>query len=438
MLTAFLQFILSLTILVLIHEFGHFLFARIFKIRVEKFYIFFNPGFSLFKFKPKNSETEYGIGWLPLGGYVKIAGMIDESMDRNQMAKPEQECEYRAHPAWQRLLVDVAGVVFNFILAILIYSFIAFHWGDTYVPVNEASYGMEFSSTAKEVGFQDGDVLYSADGEPLDKAFDDATFRKIIEAKTVTVNRGGALVDLQIPSDFMQRLMRDKSGFANFSLPFVVDSVMAGAPAAKSGLQEYDRLLAINGESTSRSDCMSMFSKSKNVELTLSVLRGADTLTLNITPDENGRIGVYVMPLSYFYTPKECRYGLLEAIPVGIHKGVAKLTGYVSDMKYVFTKEGSESIGGFISIMGIFPTEFDLELFLEVTAFLSVILAFMNILPIPALDGGHVLFVLYEMITRKKPSQQFMEKALMLGMLFLFALLIYANMNDVIRAFFSN
>lgn len=438
MLSSLLQLILSLTLQVVVHEFGHFLFARIFKIRVEKFYLFFNPWFSLFRFKPKNSETEYGIGWLPFGGYVKIAGMIDESMDRKQMAEPEKPWEFRAHPAWQRLLVMVAGVIFNFIMAIVIYSAIAFHWGDTYVPLNSVSYGMEFSPTAQEIGFKDGDVLWAADGQPLDMALDDATFRKMVEAEKITVRRGDEYVDVPMPSDFMLRLMRDKKGFANYRLPFVVDSVMPDSPASAAGLMPGDRFLKIDSMEVFRSDCMSLFAQSKNEELKLTVLRGADTLTLNITPNESGRICVYMMPLSYFYPPVELTYGFFESIPVGISKGVSKLTGYVSDMKYVFTKEGEASMGGFITIMGLFPTEFDALLFWEVTAFLSVILAFMNILPIPALDGGHVLFLLYEVVTRRKPSQRFMEVALMLGMMFLFALLLYANANDVIRTFFSN
>ena len=437
MLTSLFQFFLSLMILVLVHEFGHFLFARICKIKVEKFYIFFNPGFSLFKYKPKNSDTEYGIGWLPLGGYVKIAGMVDESMDREQLAEPEKEYEYRSHPAWHRLLVSVAGVVFNFILALLIYSFIAFHWGDAYVPLNSATYGMEFSKAAQEVGFHDGDVLHSADGILLDGAYDDAAFRSVVEAKTVTVRRNGTLVDIQIPSDFMQRLMLGREGFASFRLPFVVDSVMPNAPAAKAGLRNGDRLLAINGTPVFRSDCSSFFSESKGKALSVSVLRGADTLSLQLTPDENGRICVYMKPLSYFYTPVEIKYGFFESFPVGISKGVSKLTGYVGDMKYLFTKGGGESLGGFLTIMSLFPADFDFHIFWEVTAFLSLILAFMNILPIPALDGGHVLFILYEIVFRSKPSQKFMELALMLGMFFVLALLLYANTNDVIRTFFS-
>ncbi len=438
MLTSVFQLFLSLMILVLVHEFGHFLFARIFKIRVEKFYIFFNPGFSLFRYKPKNSETEYGIGWLPLGGYVKIAGMVDESMDREQMAEPEKEWEYRSHPAWHRLFVTVAGVVFNFILALLIYTFVAFHWGDSYIPLNSASYGMEFSNAALKVGFRDGDILHSADGVLLDEAFDDAAFRKIVEAKTVTVRREDSLVNIPIPSDFVQRLMRDNKGFANYRVPFVIDSVMPNSPASKAGLLKDDQFLTAKGNVAFRSDCTVLFAQSKGKELPLSILRGTDTLSLRITPDENGRICVYMKPLTYFYTPVELKYGFFESIPVGIKKGVSKLTGYVGDMKYLFMKDGGASIGGFLTIMSLFPPEFDAQIFWQVTAFLSLILAFMNILPIPALDGGHVLFILYEMIFRRKPSQKFMERALMIGMIFLMALLLYANTNDVIRTFFSN
>ncbi|MCB9017819.1 MAG: RIP metalloprotease RseP [Prevotellaceae bacterium] len=438
MLSSILQLIASLSILVIVHEFGHFIMARLFKIRVEKFYLFFNPWFSLFKFKPKKSDTEYGIGWLPLGGYVKIAGMIDESMDREQMAKPAQPWEFRSHPAWQRLLVMVAGVVFNFILAIGIYVFISFHWGEDYIPLYKVYTGMEYSSTAKSVGFQDGDVLYAADGEVLDLGFGEESIRKILAAKKISVLRGADTVSVNMPEDFMKLMLRDKKGFANYRMPFVADSVVAGSPGAVAGLKDGDRVLAINDTTVFLSDCLRFISSHKSQAMDFEVLRGSDTLNLMVTPNANGKINVYMKPLSYFFPVEHVSYGFLESVPEGISKGVKKLTGYAGDMQYVFTKEGVENMGGFIAIMGLFPSSFDMQSFLEVLALLSVVLAFMNILPIPGLDGGHVLFLLYEVVSRRKPSQRFMEVSLMIGMAFVFCLIIYANLNDVIKIVLSH
>ena len=430
-----LQLIASLSILVLVHEIGHFLFARIFKVRVDKFYLFFNPWFSLFKFKPKNSHTEYGIGWLPLGGYVKIAGMVDESMDREQMSKPPQTWEFRSQPAWKRLLIMVAGVVFNFLLAILIYAGILFHWGKEYVRMQDVATGMEFSQTAKNIGFQDGDILLSADGVHLEQ-FGESTFRQIIESKEVKVQRDGEAVSVFIPDDFMIRLLQDKQGFANYRIPFVITSVLKDSPAEKAGLMGGDSIIAVNDSVAFLSDCISAFASHKGEPVLLTVVRHGQQQKITITPDNEGKIGVYKKILSDFYPVRKTTYSLLEAIPAGIQKGVRKLTGYVNDMKYVFTKEGAQNIGGFGMIASMFPYPFDAQAFWEMTALLSVILAFMNILPIPALDGGHVLFLLYEVITRRKPSDRFMETAQIIGMIFLFSLLIYANLNDVFRLLF--
>jgi len=430
-----LQLIASLSILVLVHEMGHFLFARLFKVRVDKFYIFFPPWFSLFKFKPKNSHTEYGLGWLPLGGYVKIAGMIDESMDREQMSKPPQPWEFRSQPAWKRLLIMVAGVAFNFLLAILIYAGILFHWGEAYTPMQSVTTGMEFSQTAKNIGFQDGDILLSADGVHLEQ-FGEATFRQIIESKEVKVLRGGEIVSVFIPDDFMTRMLQDKQGFANYRIPFVVKSVLKDSPAERAGLMSGDSVVAIHGSVAFVSDCISAFAFHKEEPVLLTIARHGQEKNITIIPDNKGKVGVYMKTLSDFYPVKKTTYSFFEAIPAGIQKGVKKLTGYVSDMKYVFTKEGAQSIGGFGMIASLFPYPFDAQAFWEMTALLSVILAFMNILPIPALDGGHVLFLLYEVITRRKPSDRFMEVAQMAGMIFLISLLIYANLNDVFRLLF--
>ena len=430
-----LQFFLSLSLLVVIHEFGHFLLARLFKIRVEKFYIFFNPWFSLFKYKPKNSDTTFGIGWLPLGGYVKIAGMIDESMDTEQMQRPVQDWEFRSKPAWQRFLVMIAGVTFNFILAIIIYSAISFHFGDKYIAMQDVKTGMEFSPAAKKAGFQDGDILLRADDTHLE-AFNEETFRAIINAEQVTVLRDGKEVSLNMPDDLMQQIMQGNKGFANYRIPFVVDSVIAGSRADKAGLKAKDSIISVGDSAMAyMAHCTDVFAEHKNLNLNITVMRAGVPVHLQITPDHDGKIGVYKKTLKDFYPVRTKNYSLLESIPHGIQKGVKKFTGYASDMKYVFTKEGAQNMGGFISIGRLFPYPFDAEIFWAMTAYLSVILAFMNLLPIPGLDGGHIMFVLYEMITRKKPSQKALIRAQMIGMLFLLMLIIYVNMNDVFRLF---
>ncbi len=418
-----------------IHEFGHFLFARLFKIRVEKFYIFFNPWFSLFKYKPKNSETTYGIGWLPLGGYVKIAGMIDESMDTEQMKRPVQDWEFRSKPAWQRFLVMIAGVTFNFLLAILIYSAISFHFGDKYIATQDVKTGMEFSPAAQKAGFRDGDILLRADDLPLE-AFDEESFRAIINAEQVTVLRDGEEVSLNMPDDLMQQILQEKKGFANFRIPFVVDSVIAGSRAEMAGLKANDSIISVGDSAMAyMAHCIDVFAEHKNLNLDITVMRAGVPVQLQITPDHNGKIGVYMKRITDFYPVRTKKYSFWESIPNGIQRGVKKFTGYASDMKYVFTKEGAQSMGGFISIGRLFPYPFNAEIFWEMTAYLSVILAFMNLLPIPGLDGGHIMFVLYEMITRRKPSQKTLIRAQMIGMIFLFMLIIFANMNDVFRLF---
>lgn len=434
MIYTLIQFFASLTLLVVIHEFGHFITAKMFGVRVEKFYIFFNPGFSLFKFKPKNSDTTYGIGWLPLGGYVKLSGMIDESFDTEQMNKEPKEWEFRTKPAWQRLIIMVAGVVMNFLLAITIYAGIAFHWGDTYLPFENAKDGMEFCWSAHEIGFVDGDILVSADGEKL-KSLSEEEFRKITEAKTVQVERDGAIVDIAIPDTFMAMLLREGNGFAFYRVPFVAQKIMDGMPAAEAGLQADDRLLTIDGQSVYLTQAMKQIASHKNKSMEWSVLRGADTVKLTVTPDVNGKVGVYMKSPYDLYEMVHVEYSFLESFPHAIKTAVEKITGYVSDFKYVFTPEGVQSLGGFGSVASLFPDSFDFHAFWTITAFLSLVLAFMNFLPIPALDGGHILFVLIEIITRKKVSKEVLLKAQMIGVAFLLALMLFANLNDVFRLF---
>ena len=433
-----LQLILSLSILVIVHEFGHFLFARLFKVRVEKFYLFFDPWFSLFKFKPKNSDTEYGIGWLPLGGYCKISGMIDESMDKEQMAQPAQPYEFRSKTAGQRLLIMVGGVVFNFLLALFIYSMVLFTWGESYMPMKNLEMGLSYSETVKQVGFQDGDILYKADDEVLERYNSDA-IRKAVNAKTVTVVRDGVETVIPIPDDMMQRLMRDKAFFASADrFPMVVLGLEEGEwPARAAGLQANDSIVSLNGlpVTTFVNDAISILDQNKNKEIEVGFYRDGILQTTVLKTTEDGKLGVFVKLLNDFYPQAKREFGFFESFPAGITLGVNTLKGYVTDMKHVFSKEGAASLGGFGTIGNMFPAKWNWKRFWEQTAFLSIILAFMNILPIPALDGGHVMFLLYEVIARRKPSDKFLEYAQITGMFILFGLLLYANGNDILRLF---
>lgn len=434
-----LQLIASLSLLVIVHEMGHFMFARIFKVRVEKFYLFFNPWFSLFKYKPKNSETEYGIGWLPLGGYVKIAGMIDESMDKEQLQKPAEPWEFRAKPAWQRLLIMVGGVMMNLILAFLIYSMMIFVWGNNYIPLRNAKLGMDFSQTAKNIGFEKGDILLAADGVTLER-FDDQAFRTIVESQEVTVLRDGKEVKIAIPSDFMQTILKEKEEnkipFTMMRFPMVVHETVKGQEAERAGLQARDSIVGINGQKgLSLTDITAAFAENKGKQVSLDFYRNGMLSSTTVNVDTLGKIGVMLeSPLKTYEAVTE-RFSFFESFPKGAQKAANKLTGYVSDMKYVFTKEGAKSVGGFGAIGGLFPSEWSWPDFWELTAFLSVALAFMNIIPIPALDGGHVMFLFYEMITGKQPNEKFMEYAQMAGMIFLFGLMLYANGMDLFRFF---
>lgn len=438
-----LQLVLSLSLLVIIHEGGHFFFARLFKIRVEKFYIFFDPWFSLFKFKPKNSETEYGVGWLPLGGYCKISGMIDESMDTEQMKQPAQPWEFRSKPAWQRLLVMIGGVLMNFLLALFIYSMILFTWGEQYVALKDMTSGMKFNEQAQKIGFRDGDILLSADGNELVR-FDMDMLRSIVEAKEVKVLRHGTEATVLLPELSLLDVAKQDPPFLAAYQPNVIDSVLPEGGFAQAGIAKGDSIVAVNSRPITSwnefLDEMANVQARAEVEqhptasLTVVRSRGGVRDTLSVTTDTNYKVGAIGGWLDYKVTSVD--YGFFESFPAGIALGVHTLKGYVNDMKYVFTKEGAKSVGGFGTIGSIFPKVWDWERFWSMTAFLSIILAFMNILPIPALDGGHVLFLLYEIIVRRKPSDKFLEYAQMVGMGLLFALLIWANFNDVLRFLF--
>lgn len=438
-----LQLVLSLSLLVIIHEGGHFFFARLFKIRVEKFYIFFDPWFSLFKFKPKNSETEYGIGWLPLGGYCKISGMIDESMDTEQMKQPPQPWEFRSKPAWQRLLVMIGGVLMNFLLALFIYSMILFTWGDQYIALKDMSYGMKFNETAREIGFRDGDILVSADGKELTR-YNVDMLRSLAEAREVVVLRDGKEEQILMPEISLLEIAKEDPPFVDMLIPNVVDSVLADGGFAKAGLQKGDSLIAFNGtplhswneftEQLGELRLRSEVEQKSSASFLLVYSRAGVRDTVNVTTDDQFKVLAYSMNPGY--QPTRLTYGFFESFPAGVALGINTLKGYVNDMKYVFTKEGAKSVGGFGTIGSIFPKVWDWQRFWSMTAFLSIILAFMNILPIPALDGGHVLFLLYELVARRKPSDKFLEYAQMVGMFLLFGLLIWANFNDILRFVF--
>lgn len=438
-----LQLILSLSLLVVIHEGGHFLAAKLFKVRVEKFYIFFDPWFALFRWKPKKSETEYGVGWLPLGGYVKIAGMIDESMDTEQMKQPAQPWEFRSKPAWQRLIIMIAGVVMNFLLALFIYSMILFHWGDSYVSLQDMTMGMKFNETAQKIGFQDGDILLKADDKALTRLNADM-LRAIADARTVTVLRDGAEKEIFMPEISLLDMAKETPAFVDMFIPNVIDSVIPGMPFSMAGLQKGDKVVNINGNPVNSWNAfLQQLSDIKDEaqgkglrEAALSVVYDRDGVMDTVSMKTDSLFMVGVSPKIPDYKVTKLNYGFLSSFPAGIALGVNTLKGYVNDMKYVFTKEGAKSLGGFGTIGSIFPKVWDWERFWSMTAFLSIILAFMNILPIPALDGGHVFFLFYEMIARRKPSDKFLEYAQITGMILLLLLLFWANFNDVLRFLF--
>lgn len=431
-----LQLILSLSILVIIHEFGHFIFARMFNIRVEKFYLFFDAGFALLRHKPRGSDTEYGIGWLPLGGYVKISGMIDESMDKDQMSQPAQPWEFRSKPAGQRLLVMTAGVLFNLLLAFFIYSMVLFTWNDTYLPLKNVTQGMEFSEAAHQAGFRDGDILFKADEKELDR-FGVRTLLDIADADEVTVLRDGREERLTIPEGLMQNLLTDKEGFATYRVPAVVFQTMEGSAAHRAGLTAGDSITAVNGITTATfGDLRTTLNSYPESEVTLDYYRDGSRHTTTLQVDSAGQLGFFAMAAPQIYQTETLRYGFFASFPAGIKLGIQTLKDYVAQFKYVFTKEGASSLGGFGAIGNLFPAQWNWHSFWMMTAFLSVILAFMNILPIPALDGGHVMFLIYEVITRRKPNEKFMEYAQMAGMILLIGLVLYANGMDLIRAIF--
>ena len=445
-----LQLMLALSILVLIHEFGHYLFARVFKVRVEKFYLFFDWGFSLFKWKPKNSDTEYGVGWVPLGGYCKIAGMIDESMDTEQMKQPAQPWEYRSKPAWQRLLIIVGGVMFNLILAIFIYSMVLFTWGDYHVDLHSIKHGWEFNEQAKKIGFRDGDIIVKFDGKEehrlyLDNVRETNIFRSICNANEVTVLRNGNEVSIAIPDTLGLPNMNKDGIFLNIKNRPVVDSIIAGGLAHTAGIERGDSIISIDGEKivswSNIMQAMKRINEEKKSTFAIEVVRSAQPMLLTVTANcdttaNNETLQLGIFPVSNGYPVIHNEYGFFESFPAGIMFGINVLRGYVSDFQYVFSAEGAKSVGMFASIGSLFPAMWNWHEFWLMTAFLSIILAFMNILPIPALDGGHALFLLVEMVTGKQPSDKFMERAQLVGMLLILGLFILATYNDLMKFVF--
>lgn len=428
-----LQFVGALSLMVILHELGHFLSAKAFGVRVEKFYLFFNPGFTLFKFKPKNSETEYGIGWLPFGGYVKLSGMIDESLDTKQLASEAQPWEFRAKPAWQRLIIMASGVFMNFLTAVVVYAMLLFAYGNEYVALSDAPYGMEFSEVAQKHGFVNGDVLLKADTMQLE-ALDQEAMRAIFNATEVTVLRKADTVLIPIDESLKLDLVAAQTGFASFRNPFVIKGVMDMSPAQLAGLQAGDSVVAMNGITVpTHQDANPILKAHKLTPLSIDYVRDGNLFSTTVTPDSAGFLGVYLKPYYEMFPVTKITYGFFESFPKGLQEGVEMFTGYADDIKIVFTPEGAGSIGGFGSLAGLFPNAFSAQYFWTIVAYLSVVLAFMNLLPIPGLDGGHILFLIVECIRRKPLSQNFMIKAQVVGMILLFALLFYANGMDLVR-----
>ena len=448
-----LQFILSISLLVFLHEGGHFFFSKLFGVKVDKFFIFFDVGIGKWTgklFKKKIGETEYGLGWLPLGGYCKISGMIDESMDTEQMKLPPQPWEFRTKPAWQRLLIMIGGVLVNFILALFIYSMVLYYWGESYIETKNMTMGMKFNSEAKALGFQDGDILLGTE-EKTFKSFDVDIYRSISEAKRVDIIRNGKQMSLNLPGNLnLLDMLKKQPTFVQPLVPAEIDSVLPGTPAAAIGMAKGDKVTAINGKPLDSWNEFTLAVSELNDVVTAkgthndSIAGRTVTIafqhkatgvtdTVKTMLDKDMKLGVIQRSYWSYYEPTEVKYGFFESFPAGIRYGINILSGYVDDLKYVFTSEGAKSLGGFGTIGSLFPPVWDWMMFWRMTAFLSIILAFMNILPIPALDGGHVLFLLYEMITRRKPSEKFMIVAEYIGIGILILLMVVANLNDILR-----
>ena len=437
------QFLLSLSILIVLHELGHFIPAKLFKTKVEKFFLFFDYKFALFK--KKIGETVYGIGWIPLGGYVKIAGMIDESMDTEQLKEEPKPWEFRSKPAWQRLIIMLGGVTVNFLLGIFIYIIMLAVWGEKYIPNDNLKDGIwVYDDLGKDLGLETGDKILSVDGHKIEK-FSSIPI-EFINGNSFTIERNGQIIKKEIPVDFISKLVdrgKDAGNFISIRIPFVVGKIPDTSKNYNSGLKPKDLLVAINEQPVKYFDqAQEILDHNKNKELTLTVKRGGELKDIPVTTGKDGKIGVSLAQLNTddleklgYYKFETINYNIGQAIPAGFHKAFETLSNYVKQLKKVINPSTGayKGLGGFMSIGSIFPAEWDWQSFLGITAFLSIMLAFMNLLPIPALDGGHVVFTLYEMITGRKPSDKFLEYAQIAGFVVLLALLLFANGNDIYR-----
>ncbi|MCK9627527.1 MAG: RIP metalloprotease RseP [Bacteroidales bacterium] len=432
------QVIAALSLLVLIHEFGHFFFARLFKIRVEKFYLFFDPWFSLFKFKPKGSDTEYGIGWLPLGGYCKISGMIDESMDKEALKEEPKPWEFRSKPAWQRFFVMFGGVFFNFILAILIYSATLFTWGEEYLKNKDAVYGVQCNDLAKEIGFKNGDCIVSVEGMPVDRFQDIQLNIARNQAKTAIVIRDNEEVSVSIDPDYIPAIL-NTPGMFTLRVPYEVLSIPDSSLNYNAGLMPGDRVAEVDSQKVFIiQDIQAILMEHKGDSVSFLINRGGTLIPKILAVDTAGRIGVFLnSDMHKFFNVTQVNYSLLSAIPAGADKTISTVTNYIKELGLIFSPktEAYKSVGSFIAIGNIFPSSWEWEIFWNITAWLSIMLAVINLIPIPALDGGHILFLLYEIITRRKPSDKFLEIAQVIGMLFLLAIMFLAFGNDIYRLF---
>tara|TARA_Y100000385_G_scaffold143111_2_gene148389 strand:+ start:1121 stop:2446 length:1326 start_codon:yes stop_codon:yes gene_type:complete len=430
------QLLLSLSILVILHELGHFIPAKLFKTRVEKFYLFFDPWFSLFK--KKVGDTEYGVGWLPLGGYVKISGMIDESMDTDQMKKEPQPWEFRSKPAWQRLIIMLGGVTVNVILAFVIYSFSLVIWGEKYLPSEKATYGIHCDSLALAAGFQEGDMIYSIDNKVVERFASEsgALHPEVIErlilddAKLVTVTRGGVMVDVPFTEEVKSQVLAKTKLFTP-NIPFIIDGFSETSVMQSAGAEVGDKILKINNKNMSYAgDVMQYTPTLKGDTASVLVDRGGEEISFDVFLAE-GVMGVQLRPFSTLYEFEKEQYNAISVIPAALTKTGVEIANYLKQFKLI--KQSPESVGGFISIGNIFPSVWDWQRFWSLTAFLSIMLAVLNLLPIPALDGGHVVFLLYEVLTGRQPNEKVMEYAQTVGIILLLGLVIYANGNDIFK-----
>ena len=433
-----LQLLLSLAILVVLHELGHFIPAKLFKTKVEKFYLFFDWPFSLFK--KKIGDTEYGIGVMPLGGYVKIAGMIDESMDTEHLNKEPEPWEFRSKPAWQRLIIMLGGIIVNIFLGFAIYAMVAFVWGKTVVTNENLPNGFEVAESLKPFGFKDGDKVFQVNGEDIENVLDINKFlflRDVDEVKVEHLN--GKVENISVPENIGTIMFENGAirAFNPFWAPAILDSIVPNSPAYNAGLLKGDRIVKVNGNDVVKwKEFTEQVKANTSQNIDIDIKRGNDIISNSITLNEKNQIGVYVLEPSNLI-PTTLEYSFVESINDGFDRAYWELLDYVGQFKYVFTKQGASQLGGFGAIGNLFPAEWNWKDFWETTALLSIILAFMNALPIPALDGGHVMFLMYEIVTGSKPNDKFMEYAQITGFFLLVALVLYANGNDVVRYLFN-